>query len=512
MAFPFFEISRSGKPIAIIKTGDRQLEMVKITKMYSKYFATKTGGIFELDDQYEYKFNKTGIYFYNFSNSKPLSLISLNDIDKTLRKTGDSELINKQKLIEYFEQVEGKPPDLQGVQSGVMEELEPSTHRFIQDYSSDDEFAKTNILIDVHNLKKPITSTSPPLMGIGFGKGHVAIIQTAHKQIDIVPMSINDKRAYTKYGTFSLTRDNIYWYKKQMVCVFTLNNVDSEPAKPLQKSYQKAIDKMVKNKQWYSLEVFNRNSKSTSLGQNDPAENVTLSSEKLLIQYTADSPSIYNSQIKEIWGAKNVVAQQLSDPFKKAIPIMVIFAILAGFALFVSNVPLIIDSVAKYMGYEPKYVVIDEQMARNLGIQFKTVIDSPEDLGDLQPSDLQENALVDEPIMVVPEMVSPEIQTPTPAIIDDVPPTLELPDTMIMQANNANGMRVEYTVTSVDDVDGELNPTCTPPSNSIFPVGETVVSCTSVDDAGNTVEGSFMIEVKAREASYPIPQIIPPTP
>ena len=81
MPFPYYEIKSSSKPIAIIKTGDRQLEIVKISKIYSKYFTTATGGVFELDDQYEYKYNKTGIYFYNFSNSKPLSLTALNDID-----------------------------------------------------------------------------------------------------------------------------------------------------------------------------------------------------------------------------------------------------------------------------------------------------------------------------------------------------------------------------------------------------------------------------------------------
>ena len=148
---------------------------------------------------------------------------------------------------------------------------------------------------------------------------------------------------------------------------------------------------MIHNKQWYSLEVFNRNSKSTSLGQSSPTETVTLSSEKPLIQYTADSPSIYHSQIKEIWGAKDAVAQKLSDPFKKAVPIMLIFACLAGFALLVSNIPMIMDTVAKYMGYEPKYVVINEDMAKNLGIKFETVLKDEGDLGDLEPDDLIAN-------------------------------------------------------------------------------------------------------------------------
>jgi len=521
VAFPYFEIKSSSKPIAIIKTGDRQLEIVKISKIYSKYFTTATGGVFELDDQYEYKYNKTGIYFYNFSNSKPLSLTALNDIDLVLRKTGDSELINKQKLIEYFEAVEGKPPDLQGVQSGIMEKLETDTHKFIQDYSSDDEFAKTNILIDVHNQKKPIKSLSSPLMGIGMSKGHIAIIQTAHKQIDIVEMSTHDKRAYTKYGTFALTRDNIYWYKKQMVCIFTLNSSDSEPAKPLQKSHQSSIKKMIHNKQWYSLEVFNRSSKSTSLGQSAPTENVTLSSEKPLIQYTADSPSIYHSQIKEIWGAKDAVAQKLSDPFKKAVPIMVIFACLAGFALLVSNIPMIMDTVAKYMGYEPKYVVINEDMAKNLGIKFETVLQDEGDLGDLEPDDLIANV---DPTMVIPdteEVIESEFgeEITAPIVIADTTiPTIQVPDIVEKQADNGNGMRVEYTVTAFDNVDGDLSPICIPISGSIFPVGETMVVCTAIDMSGNTARETFPVIVTARANTSPaivlppIDAVIPPVP
>ena len=43
MPLPLFEIKIAGKPIAIIKSGDRQLQFVKIKKFHSKYFATKEG-------------------------------------------------------------------------------------------------------------------------------------------------------------------------------------------------------------------------------------------------------------------------------------------------------------------------------------------------------------------------------------------------------------------------------------------------------------------------------------
>jgi hypothetical protein len=278
---------------------------------------------------------------------------------------------------------------------------------------------------------------------------------------------------------------------------------------------------MIHNKQWYSLEVFNRSSKSTSLGQSSPTENVTLSSEKPLIQYTADSPSIYHSQIKEIWGAKDAVAQKLSDPFKKAVPIMVIFACLAGFALLVSNIPMIMDTVAKYMGYEPKYVVINEDMAKNLGIKFETVLQDEGDLGDLEPDDLIANV---DPTMVIPETeevieseFNEEITAPI-IVADTTMPTIQVPDIVEKQADNGNGMRVEYTVTAFDNVDGDLTPICVPNTNNIFPVGETIVVCTAIDMSGNTARETFPVVVTARANTSPaivlppMDAVIPPVP
>ena len=49
----------SKKPIAIIKGGDRQLSFVKINSYNSKYFTTKDKKIFEIDDEYEYRFKKS---------------------------------------------------------------------------------------------------------------------------------------------------------------------------------------------------------------------------------------------------------------------------------------------------------------------------------------------------------------------------------------------------------------------------------------------------------------------
>ena len=92
MALPLFEIKLSKKPIGIIKLGDRNIKFIRINKTDAIYITTKDGMVFELDDEYEYRYRKTGIYFYNHSNSKPLDLKSINEIDESLRTEGESEL------------------------------------------------------------------------------------------------------------------------------------------------------------------------------------------------------------------------------------------------------------------------------------------------------------------------------------------------------------------------------------------------------------------------------------
>jgi len=44
-------------------------------------------------------------------------------------------------------------------------------------------------------------------------------------------------------------------------------------------------------------------------------------------------------------------------------------------------------------------------------------------------------------------------------------------------------------------VDGAVAVTCTPSSGATFPIGSTVVTCSTSDGAGNTATGSFTIAV-----------------
>ena len=57
-------------------------------------------------------------------------------------------------------------------------------------------------------------------------------------------------------------------------------------------------------------------------------------------------------------------------------------------------------------------------------------------------------------------------------------------------------MRVRYTVTATDAVDGAVAADCTPRSASAFRLGRTKVACFATDRSGNTAKAQFTITVK----------------
>ena len=78
-------------------------------------------------------------------------------------------------------------------------------------------------------------------------------------------------------------------------------------------------------------------------------------------------------------------------------------------------------------------------------------------------------------------------------------PVLTPPATTVVEATNAAGAAVTFTVSATDLVDGPIAPpsiTCTPATGSTFPVGTTDVQCSAVDNAGNRGTATFKIVVK----------------
>lgn len=77
---------------------------------------------------------------------------------------------------------------------------------------------------------------------------------------------------------------------------------------------------------------------------------------------------------------------------------------------------------------------------------------------------------------------------------DTTAPALALGDST-HEATGATGAPVDYTATSTDLVDGTVPVRCTPAAGSTFALGDTKVTCTATDHAGNTSAGSFTVSV-----------------
>jgi HYR domain-containing protein len=86
------------------------------------------------------------------------------------------------------------------------------------------------------------------------------------------------------------------------------------------------------------------------------------------------------------------------------------------------------------------------------------------------------------------------IENPPPPP-DTTPPSLSLPGDMSVEAPDASGTNVYYSVYASDDRDPNPTVSCSPASGSLFAVGDTTVSCTATDASGNQSSGSFTVHV-----------------
>lgn len=90
---------------------------------------------------------------------------------------------------------------------------------------------------------------------------------------------------------------------------------------------------------------------------------------------------------------------------------------------------------------------------------------------------------------------------------DQSPPAIETPGDLEIEAESAGGAQVDFSVSAFDDVDGPVSVTCDPASGSEFALGETIVTCTAVDAAGNEAGTTFIVRVVDTSA----PQLTLPT-
>ncbi|KXZ41033.1 hypothetical protein GPECTOR_941g199 [Gonium pectorale] len=82
---------------------------------------------------------------------------------------------------------------------------------------------------------------------------------------------------------------------------------------------------------------------------------------------------------------------------------------------------------------------------------------------------------------------------------DTVPPVLNVPTGIVVEATASTGADVFYTATAYDLVSGEVATECDPPPGSRFGLtgtgAGTMVICKATDGAGNAVTRSFRVRV-----------------
>src|SRR5262249_41780605 len=63
--------------------------------------------------------------------------------------------------------------------------------------------------------------------------------------------------------------------------------------------------------------------------------------------------------------------------------------------------------------------------------------------------------------------------------LDTTPPVLILPSSLVVDATGPAGATVTFSASATDNFDPAPTVTCAPPSGSVFPIGNTTVTCTA---------------------------------
>ncbi|UWZ50946.1 HYR domain-containing protein [Dactylosporangium aurantiacum] len=86
------------------------------------------------------------------------------------------------------------------------------------------------------------------------------------------------------------------------------------------------------------------------------------------------------------------------------------------------------------------------------------------------------------------------VQHITVHVLEDEPPVVTVEDKTV-EATGPDGAVIDYPAEATDDLDGELVPVCAPPPGSVFPIGDTKVTCTAEDSGGNVGQDTATMRV-----------------
>ena len=84
----------------------------------------------------------------------------------------------------------------------------------------------------------------------------------------------------------------------------------------------------------------------------------------------------------------------------------------------------------------------------------------------------------------------------TVTVVDTTAPVITVPADMTVEAAGPDGATVTWDAPTASDlVDGPVDVSCDAASGSTFPLGETTVTATATDSAGNKAKASFKVKV-----------------
>ena len=92
----------------------------------------------------------------------------------------------------------------------------------------------------------------------------------------------------------------------------------------------------------------------------------------------------------------------------------------------------------------------------------------------------------------------------TVTLVDTTKPVVTVPADISTTTTVASGKSVSFTASATDNIDGPLTPSCSPASDTNFPVGTTTVTCSATDAHNNTGQAGFHVTVTLVDTTAPV--------
>jgi hypothetical protein len=81
-------------------------------------------------------------------------------------------------------------------------------------------------------------------------------------------------------------------------------------------------------------------------------------------------------------------------------------------------------------------------------------------------------------------------------VVDTTPPTITAPPTQVAEATSAAGALVTYQACTSADIVGPVTIAYSQASGTLFPLGDTIVTCVAIDEVGNAATANFQVIVQ----------------